>query len=289
MWCHSDAAAPMPLRGGGHVADVSAIVRDLDAESDEVDALVAELDEWEWALPTPAPGWTIAHQIAHLAWTDDKALLALREPERFVRESIDPSAVDENGDSVVDRSAAQGASRPIAELLRSWRRRRAELSAALIAAPPGTRLPWFGPPMSVASMASARLMETWAHGQDIADVLGVRRSPTARLWHVARLGVRTRDFAFASHGLTVPDEEFRVELTAPDGGTWAFGPKEATQRVTGDAHQFCLVVTQRAHVLDTELRAEGEQAATWLTIAQAFAGPPGRGRAAERTTGRTVS
>nr|WP_298183054.1 maleylpyruvate isomerase family mycothiol-dependent enzyme [Saccharomonospora sp.] len=145
------------------------------------------------------------------------------------------------------------------------------------------------PPMSVASMASARLMETWAHGQDIADALGVRRAPTARLWHVARLGARTRDFAFRLRGLDVPTEEFHVELTAPDGDTWAFGPEDSAQRVTGDAQQFCLVVTQRAHVLDTDLRAEGEQAATWLTIAQAFAGPPGEGRSPERVAGRTVS
>ena len=38
---------------------------------------------------------------------------------------------------------------------------------------------------------------------------------TDRLRHVARLAVRTRDFAFRLHGLAVPAEQFRVELTAP--------------------------------------------------------------------------
>ncbi|CAM3111105.1 TIGR03084 family metal-binding protein [Saccharomonospora xinjiangensis] len=255
---------------------VVAVLRDLAAESEEVDALVADLDPARWALPTPAKGWTIAHQIAHLAWTDDKALVAATEPGRFEDEIASALAA---GESYVDEGAAEGAELPPDRLLGTWRRRRGQLAEALRALPEGARLPWFGPPMSAASMASARLMETWAHGQDIADALGVRRVPTARLWHVARLGVRTRDFAFAVRGLTPPAGEFRVELTGPDGATWAFGPADAAQRITGSAHHFCLLVTQRTHRADTDLRADGEQAATWLEIAQAFAGPPGPGRA----------
>ncbi|WP_197320037.1 TIGR03084 family metal-binding protein [Saccharomonospora sp. NB11] len=257
------------------MADVSAIVRDLEAESQEVDDLVADLDPARWALPTPAEGWTIAHQIAHLAWTDDKALVAARTPERFDAEIA--SAL-EGGLDYVDRGAADGATLPPSRLLALWRRGRDDLATALRAVPDGTRLPWYGPPMSAASMASARLMETWAHGQDIADTLGVVRRPTSRLWHVARLGVRTRDFAFVVHGLTPPTVEFRVELTAPDGTVWAFGPEDAPERVTGDAHDFCLLVTQRRHPDDADVRADGEQAARWLEVAQAFAGPPGPGR-----------
>ena len=133
--------------------------------------------------------------------------------------------------------------------------------------------------MSTASMATARLMETWAHGLDIADALGVVLAPTDRLRHIARLGVRTRDFAFGAHGLTPPAEEFRVELTAPDGGTWSYGPADAPQRVTGPALDFCRLVTQRAHRADLALTATGPDADRWLDIAQAFAGPPGSGRA----------
>ncbi len=257
------------------MAAVSAVLRDLDAESEEVDALVADLDPRRWSSPTPAPGWTIAHQIAHLAWTDAKALIAVRTPDAFDDEIA--SALAGDGD-YVDEGAEAGARMPPDRLLETWRRQRRELGDALRAVPSGTRLPWFGPPMSAASMASARLMETWAHGQDIADALGVCRTPTGRLWHVARLGVRTRDFAFGVRGLAAPSEEFRVELTAPDGDTWTFGPEDAVQRVTGSAHHFCLLVTQRVHRADTDLRADGEQAGTWLDIAQAFAGPPGPGR-----------
>ncbi|NEC84228.1 TIGR03084 family protein, partial [Streptomyces sp. SID7958] len=147
------------------------------------------------------------------------------------------------------------------------------------AVPSGVRVPWYGPPMSAASMATARLMETWAHGLDVADALGVERAPTARLRHIARLGVRTRDFAYAVHGLTPPAEPFRVELTAPGGELWTYGPEDAAQRVTGPGLDFCLLVTQRAHRADLALTAVGPDADRWLDIAQAFAGPPGGGRA----------
>jgi uncharacterized protein (TIGR03084 family) len=148
----------------------------------------------------------------------------------------------------------------------------------LLNLPPGAKLPWYGPPMSAASMATARLMETWAHGQDIADALGVRRTPTARLRHVAHIGVRTRDFAYLNRGLPAPAEEFRVELMGPDGELWTWGPPDSPQRVTGPVLEFCLLVTQRVHLADTALVAVGPDAEQWLTIAQAFAGPHGPGR-----------
>jgi uncharacterized protein (TIGR03084 family) len=132
--------------------------------------------------------------------------------------------------------------------------------------------------MSAASMATARLMETWAHGRDVADALGETPAPTDRLRHIVRLGVRTRNFAFGVHGLPTPFEEFRVELRGPSGAMWTYGPEDATDRVTGPALDFCLLVTQRAHRADLALRAEGPDADRWLDIAQAFAGPPGSGR-----------
>ena len=149
---------------------------------------------------------------------------------------------------------------------------------ALRAAVPGTRFPWYGPPMSGASMATGRLMETWAHGQDVADALGVVRTPTDRLRHVVRIGVRARDFAFGARGLAAPAEELRVEILAPSGDLWTYGPEDAPQRVTAPALDFCLLVTQRAHRADVAVTAEGPDADRWLDIAQAFAGPPGGGR-----------
>ncbi|MFD9412834.1 TIGR03084 family metal-binding protein [Streptomyces sp. NPDC059989] len=275
----STAAASAAASAADAAADVAAVFVDLREEGRELDSLVAELSEPDWARPTPAPRWSVAHQIAHLHWTDRAALLSLTDTAGFagmVEEALKAP------DSFVDEGAEQGAKLPPAELLARWRAGRAALDEALAAASPDTRFPWYGPPMKAASMASARLMETWAHGQDVADALGVRRTPTARLRHVARIGVRARDYAYAVRGLPVPEGEFRVELTAPDGSErWEYGPPEAPQRITGPALDFCLLVTQRAHRADLALTATGPDADRWLDIAQAFAGPAGPGREPE--------
>jgi uncharacterized protein (TIGR03084 family) len=256
------------------MADVGALLTDLDAESADLDALVGRLAESDWRRPTPAPGWTIADQIAHLAWTDDIATLAATDPPAFQAALAELA----DGTASVDSIAADAAARLPDELLAWWRDRRARLAAALLAVPPGGRIPWFGPPMAAASMATARLMETWAHGQDVADALGVFRTPTGRLRHVAHIGVRARDFAFRANGLEPPAEEFAVELTGPDDARWIWGPVDAAQRVSGPALDFCLLVTQRRHRDDLALTAHGPDAERWLAIAQAFAGPPGDGR-----------
>ena len=163
--------------------------------------------------------------------------------------------------------------------LRDWfARTRSDLLSVFAALDPAMRVPWFGPSMSVASSLTARLMETWAHGQDVADTVGVQRAATHRLRHVAHIGVGARAFSYAAHRLPMPTEPVRVELVAPSGELWTWGPADAANRVTGPALDFCLLVTQRRHRADTAVVAEGADADQWLTIAQAFAGPPGSGR-----------
>ena len=238
-------------------------------ECTALDALVAALDDRAWARETPAQGWTIAHQIAHLAWTDEVALLAVTAPEEFAGE-VDAALRNVTGH--VDEQAAKGAAAPPPQLLARWRAGRERLAAALREVPPESKLPWFGPPMSARSMATARLMETWAHGQDVADALGVRREPTDRLRDICHLGVRTRDFAYVVNDLSAPPTPFAIRLTAPDGEEWTWGG-EGPDTVVGSAEDFALVVTQRRDPADTDLVATGE-AAHWLTFAQAFAGPP---------------
>ncbi|MFC9704030.1 TIGR03084 family metal-binding protein [Streptomyces sp. NPDC056943] len=260
------------------MSDPAVVLDDLREESEELDVLVRELSEEQWSAPTPAPGWTIAHQIAHLAWTDRAALLAATDPEAFAVETEKALAAP---DRFVDEGAEEGAKLPPAELLAAWRAGRERLQEALRAVPSGARFPWYGPPMSAPAMATARLMETWAHAQDVADALGVVRAPTARLRHVAWIGVRARDYAYLVRGIPAPTEPFRVELAAPDGEMWAYGPEGAAQTVTGPALDFCLLVTQRVHRDDTALVARGPDAERWLGIAQAFAGPAGAGRAPE--------
>ncbi|MFB7655131.1 MULTISPECIES: TIGR03084 family metal-binding protein [unclassified Streptomyces] len=264
------------------MSDPTPVIDDLREESEELDALVARLGPGEWRIASPAPGWTVAHQVAHLAWTDRAALLAVTDEDGF-RGLVEQALAAP--DRYVDDGAEEGARQDPDGLLAAWREGRTALEEALRRAAPGARFPWYGPPMAVASMATARLMETWAHGLDIADAIGVVRPPTDRLRHVARIGVRARDFAYAAHGLTPPDGQFRVELTGPGGDVWAYGPEDAPQRVTGPALDFCLLATQRAHRADLALTAEGPDADRWLDIAQAFAGPPGAGRKPKGTKG----
>ena len=247
---------------------MKATVDRLRAEGDALDALVAALDEAEWARPTPAPGWSIAHQIGHLQWTDEVALLAVCDPDAFAE--VVAGAV--GNPSIVDDGAGAGAGLPPATLLGRWRSGREQLAVVLAGAT--EQVPWFGPPMSPRSMATARIMETWAHGQDVADALGVRRTTSDRLRDVAHLGVRTRDFSFHSNGVKPPVEDFRVELVAPGGDVWVWGPADAAQRVSGAAEDFCLLVTQRRERGQLAIVATGAEADQWLGFAQAFAGPP---------------
>jgi uncharacterized protein (TIGR03084 family) len=261
--------------------DMTALIGDLAAETRDLDALLAPLAGPDWDLPTPAEGWAIRDQVSHLAYFDEAATLAATDPGRFRLEAEQAITVGADFTEVIARDHRH---LPPAAL-RAWlNRARAAYLRVFAGLAPSARLPWYGPPMSAASSVTARLMETWAHGQDVADALGRRREPTARLRHVAHLGVATMAFSFQLRGKPVPQAPVRVVLTAPGGrdgpGTalWTWGPGDAANLVEGDALDFCLLVTQRRHRSDTALRATGPVADTWLDLAQAFAGPPGPGR-----------
>jgi len=254
---------------------LESVLADLATESERLDALVSGLDEAGWRTPTPAAGWDVATQIAHLAWTDEAALAAATDKAAWDALVLAAIADPEGG---VDEAALAGGQVAPAALLARWRSARTGLATVLRERPDGEKIPWYGPPMSATSMATARFMETWAHGLDVHQALGAEPEPTDRIRHVAHLGVRTRRFAYSVHGQDAPADEPRVELTAPSGETWTWGPEDAAQRVTGSAYDFCRLVTQRVHLADTDLVATGDDAARWLTIAQAFAGPSGEGR-----------
>ena len=254
---------------------LTVVLADLAAEGADLDELVSASGV-DFSSSTPAAGWTIAHQIGHLTWTDELTVLACRDPEGFLAAR---SAIVGDLRASIESGAAAAVGRPSSEVVDRWRAGRAAVLDALAGVPSGTRLTWLGPPMGAGTMASARIMETWAHGLDVADALGVHRAPTGRLRHIADLGVRTRDHSFTTRGLPVPDDPFRVELTSPSGQRWEWGPQDAAERVSGTGLDFCLLVTQRRHWDDLGLIAVGAAADIWLSIAQAFAGPPGSGRA----------
>ncbi len=262
------------------------VLADLTAEGDQLRAAVAGLDAAGWTTPVPAEGWTIATTVAHLLWTDEVAVLATRADTPAGKEAWDEVVLKAIADpsGFVDEGAHELAELPPADLLARWDAGRVALAAALRAVPDGQRMPWFGPPMSPTSMVTARFMETWAHALDVYDALGERPEITDRIRQVAHLGVRTRNYSFVQHQLEPPTEEFRVELTAPSGELWVWGPEDAAQSVSGSASDFCQLVTQRINRDDTDLVTNGADAEKWLTIAQAFAGPAGGGRVPTRST-----
>lgn len=258
---------------------VPTLVDDLRDEAESVLSVVEDLSPADWRAPTPAVGWSVHDQVAHLAHFDHITRMSIDSPGSFtsLRDDIPDlqAYIDGVGPANQWRDGAATAA--------WWGSENQQLRDAATAADPSVRVPWFGLPMSLASKLTARIMETWAHGQDIADTFGVSREPTPRLAHVARIGVLAFPNSFRVRDLPVPDVDIRVELRAPDGvATWTWGPDDAPESVRGDAQEFCLVVTQRRHIDDTGLEVTGHHAHQWMTVAQAFAGPPGAGRAPAR-------
>ncbi|MEX0665281.1 MAG: TIGR03084 family metal-binding protein [Acidimicrobiia bacterium] len=251
----------------------AALLDDLAGEYASLDAAVGALDDAGWSTATPAEGWDVRDAIAHLAYSEDLASTAATDADAFkvrLDKLIAALAADPNGlDSAL---VGEGRSRSGDEVLTWWRASRTATVDALRGHDARTRLSWIVGPMSAMSFATARLMETWAHGQDVVDGLGVKRPATARLRHIADLGVRTRPHAYRGRGLDLPEADVRVELEAPDGTTWEWG-ESTTDVVRGTALDFCLVVTQRKHPNDTNLDVIGTVARQWIDIAQAFAGP----------------
>jgi uncharacterized protein (TIGR03084 family) len=253
--------------------DIDPVITDLIAEVHALHQVLADLDTNQWAMQTPAPGWTVSDQVIHLGLFDRRCQWSMADPDRFM---ADMRAMGSNGGVEGIHDAER--SRNPQDLLRWWAEGSRELAEVASALDLTSRCVWYGPPMAARSMLTARVMETWAHGHDIADALGIAMEPTDRLKHIAHIGVRARGFAFNANKKPVPEEDVYVELQAPSGDVWTWGDPESSSSVRGAALAFCQAVTQRRHIDDCAITAVGETAQTWMSIAQAFAGPPGVGR-----------
>ncbi|HEX5113753.1 MAG TPA: TIGR03084 family metal-binding protein [Pseudonocardiaceae bacterium] len=251
------------------------VIAHLVAEGDAVDGMIAGLDDALWSTPTPAAGWTVAHQVAHLTFIYRIAGLAVSQPETFQELA---RGAQGDFDAAINAALAGCEAEAPATLLAAWRSARAAAEGALASVPVDSLVPWLVRPIPAGVLAAAGLMELIAHGQDVADALGVRRQWTDRIKHVVGFAVQVWDFAYQARGLATPDVRFGFELTAPSGAVWTFGPDDALQRVTGSAVDFCLLVTRRRHRDDLDLVAVGPDADEWLNIAQAYRGAPGTGR-----------
>lgn len=244
--------------------------------------MLAQLPVDKWQVATPAPGWAIRDQVAHLAMFDERALWSIADPDRFAadRESL------MSGGKYLEIHKQWALTEPT-QLFQRWRDGAVALNDVATQSDPTTRCEWYGPPMSITSKMTARIMETWAHAHDVADALNVAVSCTPRLRHVAHIGVRSRAFAFATNSQQLPAIEPYVELHTPSGHVWTWGDSQSGDIVRGPALGFCQLVTQRRHIDDAGVTAEGEGAMAWMKIAQAFAGPPGQGRTPGQFTAAT--
>lgn len=257
------------------MTDKADVVSALAAEGDDIDGMVADLSEAQWRLDTPAPGWTIAHQVAHLAATFQMAGLAASDSDAFraLSANLGPDFTA-NVNAALQRFLTD----PPERLLARWRAVRVATEGALAAIPPDQMVPWLVRPLPAAILARAGMMELFGHGQDIADALGVRRQYTDRTRFLVEFVTRTWDFGYLGRQLPVPEVEFRFEVTGPSGDRWEFGPADSPQRITGPAVDLCLLAVRRRHRDDLALTATGEEAEAWLNLAQAYRGPAGDGR-----------
>jgi len=255
---------------------LAGLLLDLAAEQEDLDALLCEASPPDWAMATPAAGWDVRDSLSHLCFFEEAAVTSLRDPDRFALErdglyaSIASSLA--SGSASPDVALGRQIGDPVA-LLERWRTARVAYLDAAASADPARRVAWYGPPMSLASFTTARLMEAWAHGVDVRDALGADLVASRRLRHVCHIGFSARAYSFASHGIDDPGHPVRLIVDAPDGEVWSWGPGDTPDLIGGPALDVALVFTQRRHRSRTLVRAQGATAELWLSIAQAFAGP----------------
>jgi len=250
---------------------IISIVQDLRAEGDELHAVLQDLEPEHWASPTTFKSWTVYDVLAHLHISDHMAVTSINDSEAF---KAFMGSVSSTGMGMKDYARQWLAGASPNELLERWRNLFAEMCERLETLDPDARLTWAGPPMRPRMFATARQMETWAHGQEIYDLLGRTREPTDRLRNIAEIGVRTFGWTYANRGMAVPEVAPRITLQGPSGEFWEWNTDTTTDRVIGSAEQFCQVVTQVRNVADTQLQVTGAIASEWMSIAQCFAGPP---------------
>jgi uncharacterized protein (TIGR03084 family) len=250
---------------------LQSLLDDLRDETKVVESILNSIRPADWSMATPADGWSIGDQVTHLAYFDEAAALAAVDEEAFRAHA---GLLESHGPDFSAWVADQNRSMGPSDQYEWFRRARDRLIRVFEPLDAKARVPWYGPSMSAASCISARIMETWAHGQDIADAVTTEYPQSMRLYHIAHLGVRTFAFSFLVRELPVPDASVTVDLEAPDGTRWMWGDPGAPDSVIGSALDFCYVVTQRRSVRDTSLTVRGAVATEWLTVAQAFAGPP---------------
>jgi uncharacterized protein (TIGR03084 family) len=244
--------------------------RDFLDETKALHGLIADLTDDDFDRPTQFKGWTINMVLRHLHVWNNAAGLSLTDSEAFSAflKSM-ASGLGGGALSAVEESYLAGLSGEA--LCDAWIAAAETTAEQFAVADPSARLPWVGPEMSARSSITARLMESWAHGQAVYDLLGVERQDSDRIGNIVRLGVNTYGWTFRNRREEPPGPMPKLALLAPSGVLWTYGDGDG--QISGSATEFCQVVTQTRNIADTMLRVEGDAARRWMAIAQCFAGP----------------
>lgn len=244
-------------------AEANALFALLNAHGDDLGHTQTQFKDWT--------GWDV---VAHLHYSDVMAHAAVRSQAAFNDVLTEVMTAMSGGQSLIALTRNKYRSVEYRDLVSQWRTQLVELCDTFDAVDPDTKFPWFGPPMKARMFATARQMETWAHGQALYDILGLERTETDRIRDVVFIGVRTFSFCFANRQKPIPDRMPFLNLTSPSGEVWTYGDPSKTEAIQGRAVEFAQVVTQTRNVADTQLSIAGPTAAAWMNIAQCFAGPP---------------
>lgn len=251
------------------------IATDLLDEGAELYRTLKDMDTGYWTEQSSFKAWTVWDVVAHLHVADHMALISLQSPDdfrRFMQDMRDVGPMRDFATQWLNKGLPHGLPGP--ELLERWWSGFEEMCGAFRDADAEARYVWAGPDMKARMLATARLMETWAHGWEVYDLMGVARTHTDRIKNVATIGVRTYGWTFTNRKLAVPQPEPYVELIAPSGNVWTWGEPHTDHSVYGSAVEFCQVVTQVRNIADTDLKVSGDNAHAWMKIAQCFAGSP---------------
>lgn len=247
---------------------------DLLAEVDDLHAFLQTLGAEDWGRPTEFMGWTPWDVVAHLHYFDRFSLRALEGEDAFAAKREEFIKAVTQGRTSAEVARLEVGDPSPQELLKRWKETCTEMATQLGESDPKRRLPWFGPDMGVRMFTTARYMEAWAHGQEVFDLMRASRTHTDRIKNVAVIGMKTFGWTFMNRGLEVPGAPPYVRLVAPSGAIWEWNEPNESERISGDAVDFCQVVTQGRNIADTALEVVGEISTRWMSIAQCFAGGP---------------
>ena len=254
--------------------------KDFLEESRDLYERVGSLSNMQLKERTGFKDWSVETVVRHLHFWNRMAYWALCDESQF-KDALGPVMAALTSGGSLPAAEANAVPEQGHELVAEWRELYETLADAYSSADPSQRCAWVGPSMSARSCITARQMETWAHGQEIYDLLGLRRLNTDRIRNIVILGVNTYGWTFKVRGQEPTGPMPRLELRAPSGEIWTYGDVGDLGLIRGLAEEFCQVVTQTRNIADTELHCEGDGALAWMAKAQCFAGgasePPAPG------------